>query len=144
MSLQRVMGTYREFLSAAMPALEGSFNDDFNYIVDDWFQSNWEIIVEYHLIKTTGNLVILEPYGNGADCNTHSSRVWMPSYVATHRIMCKTECTKEILKFNSFVGFDEEGRYGNVSPFTHVQCNESIFIPFDQCDFVLEEINPQS
>lgn len=141
MSLQRIMAIYREFLSAAMPALAGTFDDDFNDIDDDWLQSNWEIIVEYYLIKTTGNLVILEPYGNGADCNAHSSRVWMPSYVATHRIICKKRGTEELLKFNSFVGFDDEGRYGNISPFTHVQCKEYVFIPFEQCEFFLEEIN---
>lgn len=142
MSLQRIMATYREFLTAATPVLDGEFDNDPNDISDDWHQSNWEIIVEYNLTKMTGNLVILEPYGNGADCNKHSSRVWMPNYIATHRIVCRIKDTGEMLKFNNFVGFDERGRYGNISPFTHVQCNQCNFIPFDQCDFILEEIAP--
>lgn len=52
--------------------------------IDDWFQANWERIVE----TSTGHApsIKLEPYGDGADCNPGSSRVWMPSVLPTHRV----------------------------------------------------------
>lgn len=44
--------------------------------VDDWLQANWERVVEAS--QHAGQEIYLEPYGDGADCNPGSSRVWMP------------------------------------------------------------------
>jgi hypothetical protein len=49
--------------------LTGSF-------IDDWIQANWERIVEASIDPALR--IVLEPYGEGADCNIRSSRVWRP------------------------------------------------------------------
>ncbi len=51
----------------------------------DWLQANWEILVEGLL----GQGIVLEPYGDGADCNGASSRVLYPDRLPTHQIICK-------------------------------------------------------
>jgi hypothetical protein len=53
--------------------------------VQDWVQANWEMFVEGAL--PPGD-ILLEIYGEGADCNTRSSRVYMPEAMATHAVMC--------------------------------------------------------
>jgi hypothetical protein len=49
--------------------------------VDDLLQANWEMLVEASIDFRHG--VVLEVYGNGADCNIRSSRVWKPQAQAT-------------------------------------------------------------
>ncbi|MBB2964664.1 hypothetical protein [Methylobacterium sp. R2-1] len=140
MSLQCIMGTYRSFLNSAFPVLAEVFENDEHYAIDDWLQSNWEIIVEHYLSIITGKIIVLEVYGNGADCNGASSRVWMPNYTATHRIMCRIKSDGKILTFENFVGYDEHGRYGNVAPFTHAECEGDVLVPFEDCIFELESL----
>jgi hypothetical protein len=53
--------------------------------VQDWVQANWEMFVEGALPP---GAVFLEVYGEGADCNTGSSRVYRPEAIATHAVMC--------------------------------------------------------
>lgn len=53
---------------------------------DDWLQANWEMIVENSLAPTLK--IILEPYGEGADCNVEGSRVSRPHLLPTHRVIC--------------------------------------------------------
>ena len=52
--------------------------------VADWLQSQWEMFVEGALPPGT----ILESYGEGADCNARSSRVYRPDAISTHRMVC--------------------------------------------------------
>ena len=54
-----------------------SKHDPTGSLKDDWMQANWELIVEGLL--SDGRLV-LEPYGEGADCNGASSRVLYPDW----------------------------------------------------------------
>lgn len=53
--------------------------------VIDWLQANWEMLVEGALPPKP---IYLEVYGEGADCNGASSRVYHPDAVATHRVVC--------------------------------------------------------
>ncbi|MBA3406277.1 MAG: hypothetical protein H0U13_16605 [Gemmatimonadaceae bacterium] len=55
-------------------------------ILADWMQSNWEMIVEASL--PPADQVRLEVYGDGADCNDRSSRVFLSESTATHRVVC--------------------------------------------------------
>ncbi len=53
--------------------------------VIDWLQANWEMLVEGALPPKG---TYLEVYGEGADCNGTSSRVYLPDATATHRVVC--------------------------------------------------------
>lgn len=53
--------------------------------VEDWMQANWEMIVEATLPPGE---VFLEVYGEGADCNDRSSRVFNPEVTPTHAVIC--------------------------------------------------------
>jgi hypothetical protein len=44
--------------------------------LDDWMQANWEFVVEASIDPSLN--IVLQPYGDGADCNIKSSRVWSP------------------------------------------------------------------
>ena len=54
--------------------------------IQDWCQANWETIVEGALEPP--GIVYLECYGEGADCNGASSRVYLPKQSATHSVHC--------------------------------------------------------
>ena len=62
----------------------------------DWLQANWELIVEGLL---DGKNLVLEPYGDGADCNGASSRVLYPDRLPTHRLICKSSSGGLIFDF---------------------------------------------
>jgi hypothetical protein len=55
-------------------------------VVSDWMQANWELIVEAALSRESQ--ISLEVYGDGADCNDGTSRVWRPSSLPTHAVAC--------------------------------------------------------
>ncbi len=57
--------------------------------IADWVQGNWELLVEtpFRDSARPGD-VYLEPYGEGAECNDPSSRVWNPDALPTHRVVC--------------------------------------------------------
>lgn len=58
--------------------------------LQDWLQANWEMFVEAALPPGT----FLEPYGEGADCNEQSSRVYRPEALPSHVIVCRPRSTK--------------------------------------------------
>lgn len=66
-----------EVLAASRLTKAGSF-------VQDWLQANWEAVVEAGI----GPGVFLEVYGEGADCNDRSSRVYRPEATPTHAVVC--------------------------------------------------------
>ena len=88
--------------------------------------------------------MILDYYGDGADCNKHSRCVWMHDYISTHRVVCRIHKNGDALKFIQFVGLDELGRHKVIAPFTHVECADYVFVAVDDCDFELERLSPQS
>lgn len=71
--------SWPEITSAAKDTTTGSY-------VQDWQQANWEMFVEGAL---PGGGVFLEVYGEGADCNDGSSRVYRPAARATHAVVCR-------------------------------------------------------
>lgn len=68
--------------------LTGSF---FN----DWAQSSWERIVESSIGPDLK--VFLEPYGDGADCNIRSSRVWRPEAIPTTDVFARYVGNEELI-----------------------------------------------
>lgn len=99
-------------------------------ILSDWMQSNWEILVENLLCHTNEYLDI---YGDGADCNEKSSRVFMPTALPTHEIYCqgkepdkkiKDFLSQELIEikdktFNRFISWDGK-RYSDAPPLKYV------------------------
>jgi hypothetical protein len=94
-------------------------SDIFEELINDFYQANWEILVE-SVICSPGK-EFLEIYGEGADCNSDSSRVSFPQKVATHQIVCReisSNFVKDIYtdgfidltlyKFNSFCSLIKE------------------------------------
>ena len=63
--------------------------------VQDWMQANWEMIVEGTLPP---GKMFLEVYGEGADCNGRSPRVYEPEALATHAVMCVAPTGAGIVK----------------------------------------------
>lgn len=63
----------------------------------DWLQANWEIFVE-GVIRLYPEYAqcFVEFYGEGAECNGASSRVWEPDAEATHRICCVPKDGSEV------------------------------------------------
>ncbi|PIE02735.1 MAG: hypothetical protein CSA81_05315 [Acidobacteria bacterium] len=101
-----------------------------NELFDDWAQANWEILVESKLCNTPREL--LEAYGDGADCNVSSSRVWCPQGKPTHRVSCiakvgnfvtdiltNSKIDTEKFSFVEFVGWTGN-KFGRFHPFDYV------------------------
>lgn len=102
-------------------------------VLHDWAQANWEMIVEASLSRERS--LTLEVYGDGADCNEGSSRVWRPERLPTHAVACRstredclvrdqlTGLDLEIpgagLQLYGFVSISEAGWYEASQPFDH-------------------------
>lgn len=76
---------FRQILCACWPAIQRlAETDTTGSFKEDWLQANWERVVECSVPPSLG--VVLEPYGEGADCNVRSSRVWKPTAIANSAI----------------------------------------------------------
>lgn len=84
----------------------------------DWLQANWEILVEAVLRDALAMELFLEPYGEGAECNGDSSRVWLPSSPTTHRVICVAAGAYEVLDMLRGDGIDID-RDGDLVVFDH-------------------------
>ncbi len=64
--------------------------------INDWFQANWEILVERKVLDVTGYLDI---YGEGADCYGASSRMTdidaIPTF--TIKVVLANDAVKDLL-----------------------------------------------
>jgi hypothetical protein len=89
MNINQTVNAFRNFLNASWDSFTVFNNhlskEDIEDRINDWYQANWEILVES---TVTNHTEFIEPYGFGADCNGDSSRVWLPKANATHRITC--------------------------------------------------------
>jgi hypothetical protein len=98
-------------------------------LLEDWLQATWEIIVEGVVCEKDE---FLEIYGDGADCNGASSRVWLPAALPTHRIECQGksgaalrdvltghELPSRPLAVDRFVAWDGR-QYEEAPPFDYV------------------------
>lgn len=96
---------------------------------EDWLQAAWEILVEGVVCEKDE---FLEIYGDGADCNGASSRVWLPGALPTHRIECEAkpgavlrdvltghELPSGPLAIDRFVAWDGR-QYDEAPPFDYV------------------------
>lgn len=88
MRADSVLRSFALFLSAGWREVASILvqSNQFDTLIGDWMQSNWEILVEAVLFP--GGSGFLEVYGDGADCNGASSRVFLPKAQPTHRIRC--------------------------------------------------------
>ena len=104
-----------------------------NEVLADWAQANWETIVEAAV--SLDGAVFIEPYGEGADCNSVGSRVWMPGAASTHAVNCIPRSGNQVwnVLLEEYVRFPEEGYavdrfatpredgwYAECPPFDHV------------------------
>ncbi len=104
-----------------------------NEVLADWAQANWETIVEA-AVSPDGKIFI-EPYGDGADCNSVGSRVWMPGAVSTHVVNCVPRSGDQVWNVlleeymrapeegyavDRFAAHREDGWYAECPPFDHV------------------------
>ena len=134
-NIESILENFRDFLISSwnnIERLEG-FNEDSDFISDllnDFLQSNWEILVE-SLICEPGE-EFLEVYGDGADCNGASSRICFPDKAATHRIECIGKSSLQVIDklngvrikpedciFHSFVTYSK-GKYYQGIPFNGI------------------------
>lgn len=74
---------FARLLTAAWHEVQAFAPPRSSYVID-WLQSQWEMFVEGALPPGT----FLEIYGEGADCNGRSSRVYRPDAIPTHRVVC--------------------------------------------------------
>ncbi len=85
--LNLAINTFRSVLSCSWPHImklvERDKTDEF---LIDWLQANWEMIVEASIPPKFSPR--LEHYGEGADCNGNSCRVWEPAAVANYQVIC--------------------------------------------------------
>lgn len=83
-NISQEIGLYREFLGRSIEVVSEAVSDE---ILNDWMQANWELLVESRVCQP--GLEFLTVYGDGADCNDGSSRVWFPEALATHGVKCE-------------------------------------------------------
>ena len=120
---------------------------------EDWLQANWELLVEGLLDK--GDLV-LEVYGDGADCNGESSRVLYPNWLPTHKIICMSTDNNQVydilnkrqldtsqneIVFDRFVSIGRDGWYYEIPPFDKVlaeYAGEYVVLDFSNTAFKLQ------
>jgi len=123
----------------------------------DWQQANWELLVEGFIDQP--NTIVLECYGNGADCNGASSRVLFPELRPTHRLICTPKANstvkdyltgKEVkasnieIIFDRFVTFGNENWYSEAPPFDKIlgeYKEREVTVDFDALEFKLQTIN---
>ena len=134
MNVDNVVIRFRDFLNSSYPVLQSIFSEEMSSFLNDWQQANWEIIVEAQL------KVILRFYGEGADCNDRSNRVWMPHVMQTHRLICVKKQGEERRVFNKFVGLID-GKYGDHVPYTHILFDDYSIDIVEDYFFEIEAIN---
>ncbi len=151
-STDDVVRNFRDFLTSSWPWLTAlsalSFKSGLD--LDDWLQANWEILVEAALCATP--VEFLSVYGDGADCNGASSRVWMPDAPPTHEIHCaarlrdtaRNELDDDLItpkewEFSKFVSFNNS-QYDQSPPFDHVLLEKGERLAVVRLDDVLFQL----
>ncbi len=137
--VREAIGAFVSAVSASWPAVTTALGKSQrltrNELLDDWLQSMWEMIVEASLSRG-GATIFLEVYGEGADCNPRSSRVYRPDALPTSAIHCFPSNVSSLitdaltgneivfpdegLPIDRFVRLDGLGWYNEAPPFDHV------------------------
>lgn len=96
MNVDEIVRKFQQFLEASWQSVESALplTPEGEHFRLDWLQTNWEILVE--AVIYPGGTSFLEFYGEGAECNGASSRVWNPAAKATHRICCVPKDGSEV------------------------------------------------
>lgn len=134
MTLTSEIKNFSEFLNISWAFVQGAFiGEDGQDVTDDWFQANWELLVE----RTLGVRVFLEVYGNGADCYGASSRITFNKELPSHYVICnsktgnplqdilnkeKIRITNQVIIFDRLVTITDNGWYDEIAPFDKVLC----------------------
>jgi len=129
--------------------------DSSGSLKDDWLQANWELIVEGLLDDKN---IVLNVYGDGADCNGESSRVLYPDRQQTHRLICKPlvgkhvydvlneqslDVTQDDIVFDRFVSIGDDGWYYELPPFNKILgefSGEAVVVDFSGVDVRLQPL----
>ncbi|WHI49534.1 hypothetical protein P3339_13755 [Microbulbifer sp. MLAF003] len=144
--INNLLNFFRLFLERNLSNLCDFMEDE---LINDWLQSNWEILVESQICFQGKEF--LEVYGEGADCNVASSRVWLPDAQPTHKIIVLIEkYSYNLLKdnpivkpdegqiiFDRFVSWDGE-RYGYNAPLDYLladKAGEELLLPLEHVKF---------
>ena len=146
--IDKAVRRFREFLNSSWAAVSASEMEQ--DVFGDWLQANWEILVEWRVCDSGRQF--LEVYGEGADCNDPSSRVWLPDARATHRIVCVPkqnrsvvdrlsgkEVSAEQLLLDRFVSWDGH-QYAEEPPFEFVlveqhSAGKELLLHHEEVDF---------
>lgn len=113
-------------------------NEKFEEIQNDFYQTNWELLVE-SIVCTSGKEYLSE-YGQGADCNPQSSRVSFPDKRANTKVICKKSNQnieiKDIISgnsievenyyFNSFMDINDDD-IKNSGAYRYIKLEYNIF-----------------
>lgn len=154
-NLKEKLVAFSKMLACSWKSLESFIDkDNTGSLKLDWLQANWELLIENHC--DVG--IVLEVYGDGADCNGVSSRVLYPNKLPTHRVVCKLleeAKTYDILNsvylndsdeliFDRFVSMGNDGWYHEAPPFDKilvVQNEVERVVELNKLDFFLQKIN---
>ncbi len=158
MSVDEIVRNFQQFLEASWQSVKSILpltgGEDLRW---DWLQANWEILVEA-VIHPDG-ASFLEIYGEGAECNEASNRVWKPHAEATHRVCCVPKDGSEVtdlvtgrsiepqdLDFFGFGNPDREQRLILHPPFNVVVLSDSEGIDFivrlEDVRFEIQALDP--
>lgn len=161
-SMTGAITAFAHALSAAWPAVvqlsEHVRGDARESLFPDWCQAMWEMLVEVAATEN-GTPVFLEVYGEGADCNPRSSRVYLPDALPTASIRCVPRSGRTVvdvltgdpidlleqgIALDRLVRRDGRGWYEEGTPFDHVLLSgtNDIVVPLSDVEFVLEAITP--
>jgi len=132
MKLESVLEEFREYLLLNYRQISLLLSDE---LVDDWLQTNWELLVEFRLQDSKITTGLIDIYGNGADCNGAGSRVTLPRSYPTCSIHIATNCI-----FHSF-GTSVDGFFMQEPPFDYVkgECPKSgdLILPLNKAKFTI-------
>lgn len=166
-SLDGVMRRFARFLNASWEAASAVATPmeqvESTEFMSDWAQANWELLVETPFRELVGfGKAYLEPYGEGADCNDASSRVWNPGALPTHRVVCRAgegapmldlltghsvDAAEIAVVFDHFAIKTEPGWHEQAPPFDCVlgyQDEQEVLIRLDQVSFLAEPVGESS
>lgn len=161
-SLDGVMSTFVQFLNASWDSAWRAANlmkhvEPAGFMAD-WAQANWELLVETPFRENAGfGGAFLEPYGEGAECNDLSSRVWLPQALPSHRIVCRPRGRTPMidllagrnvdaeppLVFDHFAARSVRGWHELARPFDCVlgyQGEQEVLVKIDEVSFSAEPI----
>jgi len=87
--IQILMARFVQFLCKSWPEIWPLVKEDeVGSFLDDWYQANWELLVESQAQSMSVGPVYLSIYRNGSDSVANSSRVFSPGEQANHAIYC--------------------------------------------------------